>query len=247
MVHMRQSIWVWDRFPLYYFEARHGRLPLHAELWVFYSSELRFGPKGYLLYFLFPFSLFSTWLFLLVPCFWIPGRSLWTDLMSTFVPLPAPSWENRKPPLLFLLQLAPLLLPQGLMWRTASAGLVSIVIVSLFSQVLSVSGSAWVVCLTAHSQSFKATTAVCLVSSSVHRTFQDWNAFSSPSTILVATRTHRLVHIRQWGMAFCTLWWGKIGTLTFSSRTLHSQTTWLWLRISSALVGCVCSPLHEEA
>lgn len=45
MVHMTQS--VWDRFPLYYFKARHGRLPLHAELWAFYSSELRFGPKGY--------------------------------------------------------------------------------------------------------------------------------------------------------------------------------------------------------
>lgn len=44
--------------------------------------------------------------------------------------------------------------------------------------------------MTAHSQSLETATAVCFLSSSVHHTLQDWNAFSSPSTILVATRSH---------------------------------------------------------
>lgn len=153
---MRQP--VWDRFPF----LLRGKAPSNAELWSFYSSELRFGPKGYLLYFfLSPFSLFSTWLFLLVPCFRIPGGSLWADIMSTFVPLPAPSWKNRKPPLLFLLQLVPLLPSQGLTWRAASAGLVSIVIVPPFSQVLSVGGLAWVVCLTAYRRSLEPRDSYC--------------------------------------------------------------------------------------
>lgn len=79
MVPMDQS--VWDRFLLYYFKARHVRLP--STCWtvdfLFFWIKVWTQRVSFILSITFP-PLFTTWLFALVLCFSISGSSLWTDL-----------------------------------------------------------------------------------------------------------------------------------------------------------------------